>query len=56
VRRVDSYEMGASASLDDPQQSARELAHRTFGDEAAERLIDPVMRLVSGSARAKRRR
>jgi protoporphyrinogen oxidase len=49
LRSVDSYEMNLSAELDDPDTSARELAHRMFGAEAAERLIDPVVRLVTGS-------
>jgi protoporphyrinogen/coproporphyrinogen III oxidase len=49
LRTVDSYEMSRTSELDDPASSAREMAHRTFGGEVAERLIDPVMRLVSGS-------
>jgi protoporphyrinogen oxidase len=49
LRRVDSYEMNLSAELDHPHTSARELSYKSFGPEVSERLIDPVMRLVTGS-------
>ncbi|MHB8695309.1 MAG: protoporphyrinogen/coproporphyrinogen oxidase [Solirubrobacteraceae bacterium] len=49
LRRVDSYEMNRSAELDDPDTCARELSYKSFGPEVSERLIDPVMRLVTGS-------
>lgn len=49
VRSVDAYELCRSAALDDPQSSAHDLADRSFGPEVADRLIDPVMRLTTGS-------
>jgi oxygen-dependent protoporphyrinogen oxidase len=49
LRNVDSYEMGRMSALDDPASSARALSYATFGGEVTERLIDPVLRLVTGS-------
>lgn len=49
ARDVDSYELVNQADLDDPRTSAYDLAVRTFGAEVAEYLVDPVMRLTTGS-------
>jgi protoporphyrinogen/coproporphyrinogen III oxidase len=49
IRGVDSYEMGRSAALDDPGISAHDFAVRYFGNEVAEYLIDPMMRLTTGT-------
>jgi protoporphyrinogen/coproporphyrinogen III oxidase len=46
---VDSYDMGRSATLDDPDVSAHDFALRYFGREVAEYLIDPMMRLTVGT-------
>ena len=46
---VDSYDMGQSAALDDPDLSAHDFALRHFGREAADYLIDPMMRLTTGT-------
>jgi protoporphyrinogen/coproporphyrinogen III oxidase len=49
IRDVDSYDMGRSAALDDPDLSAHDFALRHFGREVAEYLIDPMMRLTTGT-------
>jgi protoporphyrinogen/coproporphyrinogen III oxidase len=49
IRDVDSYDMGRSAALDDPDVSAHDFALRHFGREVAECLIDPMMRLTTGT-------
>jgi protoporphyrinogen/coproporphyrinogen III oxidase len=49
MRGVDSYELAQSAALDNPDVTALDLAQGYFGDEVAEYLIDPVMRLTTGS-------
>jgi oxygen-dependent protoporphyrinogen oxidase len=49
IRDVDSYDMGQSAALDDPDLSAHDFALRHFGREAADYLIDPMMRLTTGT-------
>jgi protoporphyrinogen oxidase len=49
IKDVDSYDMGRSAFLDDPDVSAHDFALRYFGSEVAEYLIDPMMRLTTGS-------
>lgn len=49
VAGVDSYEMTSSAVLDDPERTAAEFAAEHFGREVAEYLIDPLMRLTTGS-------
>src|ERR1700761_2779907 len=41
--------MGRSAALDDPEVSAYDFALRHFGHEVTEYLIDPMMRLSTGS-------
>jgi len=46
---VDSYDMSRSASLDDPEITAHDFAVRHFGAEVADYLIDPMMRLTTGS-------
>lgn len=49
IKGVDSYDMGRSSALDDPDISAYEFALRYFGREVTEYLIDPMMRLTVGS-------
>lgn len=49
IKDVDSYDMGRSAVLDDPDVSAHEFALRHFGREVTEYLIDPMMRLTTGT-------
>lgn len=49
LRRVDSYELGRFAELDDPATDAHAFAVRHFGREVADHLIDGAMRLVTGS-------
>jgi protoporphyrinogen/coproporphyrinogen III oxidase len=49
IRDVDSYDMGRSAALDDPDVSAHDFALRHFGREVADYLIDPMMRLTTGT-------
>ncbi|OMC33108.1 hypothetical protein A5742_14520 [Mycolicibacterium fortuitum] len=49
VRSVDSYDMSRSAELDDPDMTAREFAAQRLGEEAADYLIDPMMRLTVGT-------
>jgi protoporphyrinogen oxidase len=49
IRDVDSYDMGRSAALDDPDVTAHDFAVRHFGAEVTDYLIDPMMRLTTGS-------
>jgi len=49
IRAVDSYDMGRSAALDDPDVNARDFGVRYFGAEVTDYLIDPMMRLTVGS-------
>jgi oxygen-dependent protoporphyrinogen oxidase len=49
IKDVDSYDMGRSAALDDPDVSAHDFALRHFGREVAEYLVDPMMRLTTGT-------
>lgn len=49
LARVDSYELGRFAELDDPDTDAHAFATRYFGREVADHLIDGAMRLVTGS-------
>jgi protoporphyrinogen/coproporphyrinogen III oxidase len=49
IADVDSYDMGRSAALDDPDVSAYDFALRHFGREVTEYLIDPMMRLTTGT-------
>lgn len=49
IKDVDSYDMGRSAALDDPDVSAYGFAVRHFGREVADYLIDPMMRLTTGT-------
>jgi protoporphyrinogen/coproporphyrinogen III oxidase len=46
---IDPYDLVASADLDEPTVSAHDFARQHFGPEVAEYLIDPVVRLVTGS-------
>jgi oxygen-dependent protoporphyrinogen oxidase len=49
IADVDSYDMGRSAALDDPDVSAYDFGLRHFGREVTDYLIDPMMRLTTGS-------
>ena len=49
LKAVDSYQLVLSADLDDPAKSAYDLSVEHFGQEVADYLIDPVMRLTTGS-------
>lgn len=49
IKDVDSYDMGRSSTLDDPDASAHDFALRYFGREVTEYLIDPMLRLTTGS-------
>ena len=49
ISGVDSYDMGRSAALDDPDVSAYDFALDHFGREVAEYLVDPMMRLTTGT-------
>lgn len=49
LKAVDSYQLVLSADLDDPSRSAYDHALEHFGQEVADYLIDPVMRLTTGS-------
>jgi protoporphyrinogen oxidase len=49
LKAVDSYQLVLSAGLDDPTRSAYDLATEHFGREVTDYLIDPVMRLTTGS-------
>jgi protoporphyrinogen oxidase len=46
---VDSYDMGRSAALDDLDVTAHDFAACHFGGEVADYLIDPMMRLTTGT-------
>lgn len=46
---VDGYRLVRSPELDDPDRCAYELARHRFGTEVTEYVIDPVMRLTTGS-------
>jgi protoporphyrinogen oxidase len=49
LRSLDCDNLLASAELDDPNSNAEEFAVRALGREAAEYLIDPLMRSLGGS-------
>lgn len=49
IANVDSFDMSRSAGLDDPELTAHDFAVRHFGMEVADYLIDPMMRLTTGS-------
>jgi protoporphyrinogen oxidase len=49
IATIDSYDMSESADRDDPSITAHEYATRVFGPEVADYLIDPLMRLTTGS-------
>jgi oxygen-dependent protoporphyrinogen oxidase len=49
INSVDSYDMSRSAELDHPEVTAHDYAVRHFGSEVAEYLIDPMMRLTTGT-------
>lgn len=49
LKTVDPYQLARSAEHDDPATTAFEHALALFGREATEYLIDPVMRLTTGS-------
>lgn len=49
IRRANAFKLGDLAALDDPAISAGDFAVRAFGREAANYLIDPLMRTLGGS-------
>ena len=49
IKDVDSYDMSRSAALDDPDVSAHDFALHHFRREVTEYLIDPMMRLTTGT-------
>lgn len=49
LRRLDGDHLLAMTAYDDPLGSAEDLAVATFGREAAEYIIDPLMRILGGS-------
>lgn len=49
IRRANAFKLGELAALDDPAVSAGAFAVRAFGREAADYLIDPLMRTLGGS-------
>jgi protoporphyrinogen oxidase len=49
LKAVDSYQLVLSADLDDPSTNAYDQAVAHFGREVSDYLIDPVMRLTTGS-------
>ncbi len=49
IGKVDSYDMSSSAELDEPTVTAAEFATEQFGAEVRDYLIDPLMRLTTGS-------
>lgn len=53
IRGANAFKLGALAELDDPQSNAETFAVGAFGREAAEYLIDPLMRGLGGSAMAR---
>ena len=49
LKQVDSYELTRSSELDDPSSNAYDFAVEHFGTEAADYLLDPAIRLATGS-------
>ena len=49
LKGIDSYALNLSADLDDPATNADAFAVRYFGREATDYLIDPAIRLSTGS-------
>ncbi len=49
LQGIDSYELNRSAELDDPGTNAYDFGVRHFGPEVTEYLIDPAIRLATGS-------
>lgn len=49
IRRANAFKLGDLAALDDPAISAEDFAVKAFGREAADYLIDPLMRTLGGS-------
>jgi len=52
LRGVDSFRLTESADKDDESETAETFAHRCFGGEVTNYLIDPLIRLVVGSGAA----
>jgi oxygen-dependent protoporphyrinogen oxidase len=50
IKNVDSYDMSRSADLDHPEVTAHDFAVRHFCEEVADYLIDPMMRLTTGTS------
>ena len=49
IRSANAFKLGDLAALDDPGISAEDFAVKAFGREAADYLIDPLMRTLGGS-------
>lgn len=49
IRRANAFKLGDLAALDDPAISAEDFAVKAFGREAADYLVDPLMRTLGGS-------
>lgn len=49
LKGIDSYALNLSADLDDPSLNAERFATRYFGREVTDYLIDPAIRLSTGS-------
>lgn len=49
IRRADAYQLADLAEFDDPATDAEKFAVEAFGREAADYLIDPLIRIVGGS-------
>jgi protoporphyrinogen/coproporphyrinogen III oxidase len=50
LKGISSFRLTESAEKDDFSQTAREFAEQTFGYEVANYVIDPLVRLVTGSS------
>jgi len=53
IRKANAFKLGDLAALDDPGISAEDFAVQAFGREAADYLIDPLMRTLGGSEMGK---
>ncbi|MDB5968366.1 MAG: hemY 1 [Hydrocarboniphaga sp.] len=53
IKTANAFKLGELAALDDPKTSAEDFAVKAFGREAADYLIDPLMRTLGGSEMGK---
>lgn len=53
IKKANAFKLGDLAALDDPSISAEDFAVKAFGREAADYLIDPLMRTLGGSEMGK---